>query len=158
MMKISNELKELFCKRPLVVLGVGSELRGDDAWAYHLIIRLKKFVPLDVHCIWGATLPENFIKPIVKLKPAEVLICDAGGFNASPGTLRIFSPDNVKDEIIFSHRLPLKLLSSQIKERCNCPTHLLLMQPQNLEFSTELSPPIKKSVNQLIATIRKILV
>ncbi|OGS17598.1 MAG: hypothetical protein A2219_01155 [Elusimicrobia bacterium RIFOXYA2_FULL_50_26] len=154
---VTANLHEIFGRRPVVILGAGSELRGDDGWTYHLINRLKEFVPADVHCIWGSTLPENFAGKVVQLSPASVIVADSADFGAAPGTFRFFSADELADEAPLSHRMPLKDLARLIEQRAGCPVHFLLIQPENIEFSLELSLPVSRGLEQLINNIRQIL-
>jgi len=151
------DLRKILALRPVVILGAGSELRGDDGWTFHFINRLKEFVPAGVHCIWGSTLPENFAGKVVQLAPASVIVADSADFGAAPGTFRFFKPDELAEEAPLSHRLPLKNLARLIEQRAGCPVHFLLLQPENIEFSLELSPSVSRGIEQLIDNFRQIL-
>lgn len=152
------DLKELISRRPLIFLGMGSEIRGDDGWAFHFIAELKKIVPPDVHCIWAATVPENFFAPIAKLSPRQILICDAGDFKAPAGTYKLFSYHDIIDgEVFFTHRTALKFLGLMLEKRTNCAVHVLLMQPQNIEISFTLSLPVQQGMNKLLSEIATLL-
>jgi hydrogenase maturation protease len=154
-MKENLLLKKIFKIRPLVILGIGSELRSDDGWAYHFINELNKFIPKNVYCIWTGTVPENFISVIAKLVPKEVIICDAGNFNSIPGTYRIFTCNRITDtELYLTHKLPLKFLSQMIHESIECSIHFLLMQPATVEVSEQLSLQVKKSINKLVSELK----
>lgn len=153
-MNITDELKALISRRPLIFLGMGSEIRGDDGWAFHFILELKKNVPPDVHCIWAATAPESFFAPIAKLTPGQIIICDAGDFKAPAGTYRLFSYHEIIDgDIFFTHRTSLKYFGLMLEKRANCPVHVLLLQPQNIEISFTLSQPVQQGMKKLLSEI-----
>jgi hydrogenase maturation protease len=132
-----------------VLLGAGSQLRGDDAWSFSLLEILKRSAPPAVHSLWGATVPENLLPIITRLQPRQVIFCDAGDLGMSAGSWRILSSPDLADEEILSHRMPIKWLTGELERRCACPVALLLVQPKQLEFSLQLSPEVRTTVRRL---------
>lgn len=126
-------------RSPLVILGAGSTLRGDDGWAYYFLERLKAIIPPGVSLLWGETTPENLLRPIEKIKPQEVLILDAGEIPESKEGFMLFSPEELPYEPVISHRFPLKILASEIKRRTSAEVHFLLVQPEQIEVGAEIS-------------------
>jgi len=137
-----------------VLLGTGSQLRGDDAWSFSLLEILKRRVPPAVHPLWGATVPENLLPIIARLQPRQVIVCDAGDLRMSAGSWRVLSSLDLADEEILSHRMPIKRLGLELERRCACPVALLLVQPKQLEFSLQLSPEVRNTVRRLSRLIR----
>jgi hydrogenase maturation protease len=157
-MNTIHHLKQLLTQRPLIFLGIGSEIRGDDGWALRFINTLKKIAPPDVHCIWTATTPENFFAPIAKIAPRQIIICDAGDFKAHPGTYRLFNYNEIADDdIFFTHRTSMRLLSLMIEKRINCPIQVLLLQPENVEISFNLSLSVQQGLKNLINEITPLI-
>lgn len=142
-------LVEICRPRPLVILGVGSELHGDDAWAFHLISFLKgKKIP-GLHPIWGATAPENFLSPIERIKPKVVIICDAGMIPASPGEYAIVIEGELMPEPVLSHRIPLKRIGEMVRKRTGAPVYFLILRPQSLDFLAVLTQPVMRGLKSL---------
>jgi hydrogenase maturation protease len=138
------------------LLGIGSQLRGDDAWSFSLLETLKRGVPPAVHALWGATVPENLLPIITRLQPRQVIVCDAGDLQIPAGSWRILSSLDLADEEMLSHRMPLKWLGLELERRCGCPIALLLVQPKQLEFSMQLSPEVRSTVRRLARLIQAI--
>ena len=78
-------MKELPCclnsvlsqDKRIAVMGVGSELRNDDAAGMRLIEKLRKSINREnVIFIVGGTAPENFTGVIKDFKPDELIIVD----------------------------------------------------------------------------------
>ena len=134
--ELNNKLKEIAGHRPLVILGVGSELRGDDAWPFHLINAFKGLSLPQVSFIWGSTLPESYIKPIVKTKPSAVLVCDSAHLDVKPGALRFFDTADIAPEGPLSHRMSLRSLALMLEA---------------------LSAEAENSLNGLINTLKSLL-
>ncbi|MCR4428030.1 MAG: hydrogenase maturation protease [Caldiserica bacterium] len=145
-----SDLEAILRKSPLVILGAGSTLRGDDGWAFYFLEKLKPLSPSGVHLLWGETTPENLIGRMERIKPLEVLVLDSGDFPGDPGEVGLFDPEDLLQEPFFSHRLPFKFLASEIEKRTGAGVHLLLMKPKNVEFSEELSPEVKKGMENLL--------
>jgi Ni,Fe-hydrogenase maturation factor len=107
--------------------------------------------------LWGSTVPENFVVPLVRLQPAEVLLCDAGLFPGEPGSLILADPESAQEVFAFSHRLPLAFLGEQVAQRTGAGVHLLLMRPERLELREVLSPAVQESLDGLLADLRRLL-
>jgi len=94
-------------------------------------------------------MPENFVKPISSLSPSAVLICDSADFGATPGSYNVFSARDITDESAFTHRMPLRMMAHEIEERAKCPVFFLFVQPKNIEFSDELTPIVRNSLDKI---------
>lgn len=141
---------------PLVILGAGSTLRGDDGWAFYFLDKLKPLIPENVHLLWGETTPENTLKNIERIKPRQVLVLDSGDFSGNPGEFRLFGAQEIPLEPLFSHRFPFKFLASEIEMRTGAEVHFLLMKPRNLEFGESISYQVEGTIEDLLRTFRSI--
>jgi hypothetical protein len=90
----------------VVLLGVGSDLRGDDAAGMMAAERLSHTPKLNV--LLGGTAPENLTGEIKKLKPSHLLIVDAAEMKAEAGTIRLLTPEEIGGFSFSTHALPLK--------------------------------------------------
>ena len=143
------ELLEICRLRPLLLLGMGSELHGDDAWAFHLVSFFKKRRIPGLHVLWGSTAPENFLPAIARLNPKAVIICDAGTIPASPGEYALVREENLPEEPLFSHRIPLKKIGEMVRERTGAPVHFLILRPLSLDLLAGLTQPVARGLKSL---------
>ncbi|MCX5971090.1 MAG: hydrogenase maturation protease [Coprothermobacterota bacterium] len=150
-------LSDLVARRPLVFLGIGSMLRGDDAWAKGLIEAVQDLNDPQILAFWGSTAPESFLAPIARAHPAQVLLCDAGLIPGPAGSYALAPPEEALEGFAFSHRLPLSFLADQIHQRTGAVVHLLLMRPESLELVESLSPAVKTGLRQLLCELRQAL-
>ncbi len=61
------------------------------------------------------------------------------------------------DGSFLSHRLPLTVFASLVRERAGCPVYFLFMQPENIEFSAVLSPKVRSATQRLLKLLKGLL-
>lgn len=132
--------------RLLIILGVGNPLRGDDAVGLEILRRLRGRVPRNVRLIYGGTSPENFISKISRLRPSHVLIIDAAIFGGEPGEARLIPPEQVPDETISTHTIPISVLASLIQKETNAKVMLLGIEPKNLGLGEGMSQEVSRAI------------
>ncbi len=152
--------------RPVVILGVGNRLRGDDAVGCIVCDKLKETrpssdvqrpsspEPLVIDC--GNT-PENYIQPVTDGDPARILVVDCCDFRARPGEFRIFSRSEIEElsyGLLSTHTLPLTLLVEMLSLSTSATVELLGVQPQGIEFGNDLSEPVRSALPALLRFIR----
>lgn len=129
----------------VVVLGIGNELRGDDA-AGVLVARalLKKRRTLVV--IEGGSAPENFTGVIIKAKPSHVVLVDAAHMELEPGAIRIVAPQSIDGASFSTHTLPAGVIISYLKRSIECEVITIGIQPKQTEFGTTVAPEVTMAV------------
>ncbi|MBP8856853.1 MAG: hydrogenase 3 maturation endopeptidase HyCI [Anaerolineaceae bacterium] len=140
-------------------MGVGNELRGDDA-AGVLAVRklLKKKEQLDdVLIIEGAQAPENFTSVIRRFNPHLILIIDAGDFGADPGVITLIEPDEAQGGM-GTHGLSLGDFLHYLQLETGSKTAILAIQAAGNEFGDSVCPPVKQAVNQAANKLHKLLI
>jgi hydrogenase 3 maturation protease len=77
----------------VALLGVGSELCGDDAAGIMVARRLKSSCrkKSGIAVFFGFSAPENLTGPIKKFAPERLIIVDAASFKSKPGAIKIIS-------------------------------------------------------------------
>ncbi len=163
MQKLKSQLKkklEGVCR--LGILGVGSELRGDDAVglcvARNLGRKTKTAGPVDVRAFLGHTAPESLTGEIKKFRPTHLLIVDAASMNKAPGEACLFDAQDIREGISFStHRMPLNILASYLRQSFPCSIMVLGIQPQTLDFGQKPSKAVQASARVLCRVIREVL-
>src|SRR5512137_2457115 len=87
--RLSDKLASFFknAKR-VVVIGMGNELRADDAVGLEVVRLLKPHVSDKLVVFEGHMTPDAFISPACIVKPTHLLIVDAAELGETPGMWR----------------------------------------------------------------------
>ncbi len=146
----------------VAVLGIGSELRGDDAVgmmiAKSLSLLRKTEGKTDFCSILGSTAPENFTGVIKKFRPTHLLIIDAFDMGMEAGCARFFEANDARDGISFSsHRMPIKILADYICQSFPCCVIILGIQPKMLDFGSAPSKEVRTAARKITKTLKKVL-
>jgi len=136
-----------------VVLGIGSQIRGDDAVGIAVVEHLERKAMGDVLLIKTDVRPENFTGEIRKFNPTHVLMVDAAHFNGAPGEARVIPTQDIGGDRISTHHLPLTDLSYFIKGTMCADVALIGIQPESIAFGTEMTPALKRAAKQVAETI-----
>jgi hydrogenase 3 maturation protease len=134
-----------------VVVGVGSEARGDDAAGIEVVRKLKKVLKSpNVLLIEGGVAPENFTSQIRRFKPSHIIFIDAADFDAKPGEIVLAEPEAITGQFISTHIMPLSILAKYIREQIGAKIALLGIQPARVRMGVEVSRPVKDSIKQIV--------
>ncbi len=141
---------------PVVIIGVGNRLRGDDGVGPQL---LDELAGLDsVHRFDVGSTPENFILPVARLGPRRILVVDACDFGGRPGEFRLFDRGQVQGlayGLLSTHTLPLSLTVEMLALETKARVWLLGVQPAGIEFNTGLSAPVRAALPALVEFVRR---
>jgi hydrogenase 3 maturation protease len=155
---LKNKLKG--AKR-IVILGVGSKLRSDDAAGIIVAEIIKEAAltrkGLSVDVIFGETAPENFTGEIKKLKPTHLLIIDAADISKKGGEVALFAPEDIKGISFCTHQLPMSIMIDYLKSFIDCDVTLIGIQPSNLKMGNNLSKEVKIAVKYVSDCILEII-
>ncbi len=134
------------------MVGVGNELNGDDAAGINVARNLwaGREVPAFCTSIEAGTIPENASGPLRRFGPDLVIFVDAADFGAAPGTIRWLEKESISGISASSHTLPLTILGSFLEGELNCQVVYLGIQPEQIEYLTEISNPVKLSVKEIV--------
>ena len=117
-MNIKKELKKrLKGAKRIAVLGVGSELRADDAAG---MLVAKNLANKNVEVFLAGAAPENFTGAIKKIKPTHVIIIDCADMKKKPGSVLLIDPARVSGVSFSTHTLPLNILAGYLIKDINC--------------------------------------
>jgi len=162
----------------IALLGVGSELRGDDAVGVLVAQRLARRPPLKspaagpratrmprsaaygrpaFRVFVGGTAPENLTGEIKRFRPTHLIIVDAAEFAQAPGTVRLIDPENAEGVTFSTHSLPLSVLAGYLRQHFPCAVAIVGVQPGTLTFGATLSPPVRRAASRIVSAIRDIL-
>jgi hydrogenase maturation protease len=104
--------KSLVKAASAVLLGVGSDLRGDDR-AGLLVAEKIKNQKSKIKILVGGTAPENLTGEIKRLKPSHLIIVDSADFGAAPGTVEVIGYERIGGYSFSTHSAPLKMITDR---------------------------------------------
>jgi hydrogenase 3 maturation protease len=144
--QLREQLQKLHGSRT-VILGIGNTLKGDDAAGPELCCRLAGRTGAEV--IDAGTVPENYLGPIVKKAPQNLLIIDAVDFGAAPGTIRLFTPEALSGLSSSTHSPSPRLFIDLVRKEIAVDVYFLGIQPAQTELGRPLSPEVDRAVDLL---------
>lgn len=144
----------------IALLGIGSELRGDDACGVVVARQLKKSIKVNpkhrgFKSFIGATAPENITGEIKRFNPAHLVIVDAIDMGKKAGTIRLLSPEQADGISFCTHHLPLKILADYFFQSIGCKTVIIGIQSKSLDFGMALSREIRESARFVSEAIKE---
>ena len=135
------------------VVGVGHELRGDDAVGIHIIHQLQGILPpTDTRLLLEAgSAPENLTGQLRRFAPHTVLLIDAVDMGQPSGMIQYIDLDgNIIESMSSTHTISLRLFATYIKTEFNCNVHLMGIQAEQTTFDTPLSPSVQSSADCIV--------
>lgn len=145
--------REIGAEGRLVVLGVGNEDRGDDAAGVLCLRRLAELLGRrkgrNLLLLEGGVAPENATGKIRAFAPARVLVLDAVLGGRRPGSIFPFQPEEIAEEELTTHRLPLTHLIRYLDESIGCRVTCLGIQPRALAAGSAASPAVNLAARRL---------
>ncbi|MBA7594136.1 MAG: hydrogenase maturation peptidase HycI [Hadesarchaea archaeon] len=134
----------------VAIVGVGSEMRGDDAAGIEVVRGLRhKLKSSRVLLVEGGVAPESFTSTIRRFKPSHVIFIDATDFGAEPGEVILAEPEAITGQSISTHTLPLSILAGYLREQTGAKIILLGIQPARAQMGAEMGEPIKDAVEKV---------
>lgn len=137
-----------------VIVGIGNTLKGDDGAGPLLCQQLKGRVSAEL--IDAGTVPENYIQPIIRKAPQNLLIIDAIDFGAVPGTIKIFRPEQLDPSVFSTHTLSPKLFVDMVCQDIKVDVYFVGIQPAQVKLGQAISPQISQAVKSLTRALIKI--
>ncbi len=146
----------------IALLGVGSELRGDDAAGTLVAFELSKSCPKNARkpifkVFFGDTAPENLTGEIKKFKPTSLIIIDSADTGKKAGEIVLIKPEETAGISFCTHQLPLKIMADYLVQSIDCRILIIGIQPKGLDFGSLPSKEIRRSVKIISGTIKEII-
>ena len=151
-MRLKQTLAE---KRPfrLAIVGIGHELRGDDAAGIEVTERLRPLVGEPWLVITAAHAPENHTGPLCQFQPDLVLLVDAAHLQAPAGSIHWLDWQETTGLSASTHTLPPYVLARYLHMTLACPVALLGIQPSQTTLQTKLSTDVDKAVDKIVSVL-----
>lgn len=142
--------------RRVVVVGVGNDMRADDAAGVEVVRRLRaRLSSPRVRLIEAGVVPENFTADIVRFEPSHVVLIDATDIGLEPGEVALVDPKTIIGESISTHRLPLSIFIKYLRERVDTNIVFIGVQPTSRAMGGVMSERIRKAVDEVADTLFK---
>lgn len=139
--------------RRVAVLGIGNELRGDDA-AGVLVARSLTGADADHLLVIDAGLaPENQTGLLRRFQPDLVLIVDAAELGEEAGTVRWLSWEQTDGLTASTHTTPPSMLGRFLAESLACEVVVIGIQPRDTSFGAPLLPEVAAAVKAVSESI-----
>jgi hydrogenase 3 maturation protease len=150
-----RSLKEVLnsCAAPVMILGIGNSLKGDDGAGPKLCERLKGKIPADV--IDAGTVPENYTGEIVKKAPRTLLVIDTVDLGEPAGTVKLLRPEHLRQFALSTHCLSPHLFSQLLYSQIDVQIYILAIQPEQLILGRLLSKPVARAVESIAQEIEQ---
>ncbi len=145
--------------RRIAVLGIGSDLRGDDVAGMLAAEDVAKYTikkpRSKIKVFFGSTAPENLTGEIKKFIPTNLIIIDTVEMREKPGTILVLEPGEVGADVSFStHKMPAKILAQYFMNSLKCKIIIIGIQPSSIEFGKAPSKDVKSAAKEIASAIR----
>ena len=140
----------------VAVVGVGNEMRRDDAVGVQVARKLQGKLSRQFRLIEAGTIPESYIDKVREFEPTHVLIIDAAQLGTNPGNSRLLSPRKVKGLSISTHTLPLNVFAEFVKRETGSKVKILAIQPKDLEFGEGMTDELTRTAEELTAILLRV--
>jgi len=134
-----------------LIVGIGNILKADDAAGPIVCERLRGKISAEI--IDTGTVPENYIQPIIKKAPDNLLIIDAIDFGAPPGELRIFRPEQLDTLVISTHTLSPRIFVDMVRQSVDVKVLFLGVQPAKIVLGRPLSAEVDDAIEMLVKAL-----
>jgi hydrogenase 3 maturation protease len=131
-----------------VIVGIGNTLKGDDGIGPVVCQQLRQ-AKVCAELIDAGTVPENYIQRIIKKTPKNLLIIDAVDFQAPPGTIEIFTPEQLNSFVFSTHTLSPRLFAEMVSRNIKVDVYFVGIQPAHTRLGDSMSPQVCQAAQQL---------
>lgn len=135
-------------KSKIVFVGLGNELRGDDASGIVFLNKLKLQEPIkNSHFINAGTNPENHLDNIIQHDPELVVFIDSAEMNCNSGEIKFIDEKDITNYEFSTHSYSILLLKEFLINQKPMEILFIGIQPHDTSFKNGLSEPVKKSID-----------
>lgn len=137
------------------VVGIGHELRGDDAVSIYIIHQLQQFLPSTENrlLLVAGSAPENVTGQVRRFAPHTVLLIDAVDMGQPSGTIRCIDLEsNIVESASSTHTLSLRLFTTYLQSEFQCEIHLMGIQAEQTILDASLSSAVQSSADCIVKT------
>ncbi len=130
-----------------LLVGIGNTMFADDGAGPHLVYRLKGRTRATV--LNAGDSLEAYLGKIAEAGEKTVVLVDAVDFGSSPGTVAIFTRDQLPSAASGTHRVPLGLIIDCLSRMCSAEVYLLGIQPGCTQLGADMTAAVGRSIECL---------
>jgi len=152
-----------YCTKPVLILGCGNILFGDDGFGPKVVEYLKQnySIPENAEVINAGCSVRNILFDIIlaEEKPKKLIIVDAFDTGRNPGEFFEIPIEDIPGNKIddFSmHQLPTSNLLKELKFLCNVYVKVYACQPESIPENVCIG--LSKKLNDIIPEICELLI
>lgn len=154
---VREQLQDLIADRKIVLMGVGNELRGDDAFGVTLAERIEHRVAPKIFVTHD--LPEDYTVKAADERPDIVLVLDAIDFHGEPGEVHLVAGNDIPPTPGVTHRPSLEMMARFLELDAGADMWVLGVQPRmdSVGVGDEMSEPVTRALDELEALLLELL-
>ncbi|MBF0501902.1 MAG: hydrogenase 3 maturation endopeptidase HyCI [Candidatus Riflebacteria bacterium] len=147
----------------VAVLGVGSDLRSDDAAGLLALEDFRRLTSIGENHprvgTWiGGTAPENVTGVLRRFAPTHLYILDAAHFKGFPGAIRAIAPSEVGGATFSSHQMPIPIFMHFLATDLPDTEMVIIgIQPGSVEFGFATSPEVRQAAETVAIWLANIV-
>ncbi|MFC1453759.1 hydrogenase 3 maturation endopeptidase HyCI [Verrucomicrobiota bacterium] len=165
MPRLKNKLRALLKDALRVaIVGIGSDLRGDDAGGLLVLEYLRGRLKTSsrpsmnksrqsnkpmIKLFNGGTAPENLTGEIRRFNPGHLIMIDAVDLAKKAGTIELVDLQKTANTVFLTHKLPIKLMLDFMAAEMEFITIFIGIQPKSLDFGVPVSSEVTRAVREL---------
>ena len=151
--QLFEQLNKLRNSKTLIV-GIGNTLKGDDGTGPLVCQQLNGKTCAEL--IDTGTVPENYIQPIIKKAPQNLLVIDAIDSGALPGEITIFKPEQLNFLVTSTHTLSPNLFVNMVCQDIKVDVYFIGIQPAQTQLGQSVSVVVSQAIQRLAHTLTEI--
>lgn len=141
------------------MVGVGSDLRGDDVAGVLVARRLAAWARRDgvegLCALMGGAAPENFTGELVRFEPDVVVLVDAAHLGLEPGAVAIVPPESIGGLAFSTHMLPVPIFLDYVAARTGARTLVLGIDIVRKDVLAPVTPPVERAVRRVVRAFQR---
>lgn len=142
----------------VAVLGIGNELRGDDAAGLRVAEKLQQELESSsVLIVPAGSVPENFSLDVKDFGPDHIILIDSVDLGNDPGSVFKIDPSDISNPSLSTHSISLEKIIGYWKDNTNANIIFLGIQPKRLGFDSGFSEEVENSVEKIFEYLLKCL-
>ncbi len=142
----------------VAVLGIGSELRGDDIAGVLVAQKVERAakrsgIESALKGFCGGSSPESFTGEIIRFNPTHVVMVDCADFGGEPGSASLFEKDSIEEISFSTHRLPTRIIADYLIHSLSCEILIIGIQPFSMGVCEPATPVIKRTTSKISSAV-----
>ena len=145
----------------IALVGVGSELRGDDAAGVLVARKLAAWSAKTKNdrlvAFEACAAPENFTGEIIRAKPDWVVFVDAAHLpGRDPGAVEVIPQDEIAGLTFSTHMLPAPIFLDYVEKATGCRSMVLGIQLEHKDVMEKPSAPVNRAVRRVVDAFKRL--